>query len=112
MYKHQCKTVSPAEMQGVGGFSSGAWCCAPAGARGRRPVADWAVVAADCTAVVVAVAGCTVAAAAGCTVSAAVAERAEECSGGCFARRPPPDRRAEGLGWWAPRSPQLGERHT
>lgn len=105
-------------MQGVGGFSSGAWCCAPAGARGRRPVADWAVVAADCTAAVVAVAvvavaGCTVAAAAGCTVvSAAVADHAEECSGGCSARRPPPDRRAEGLEWWAPRSPQSGERHT
>lgn len=104
-------------MQGVGGFSSGAWCCVPAGARGRRPVADWAVVAADCTAAVVAVAvvavaDCTVAAAAGCTVSAAVADRAEECSVGCSARRPPPDRRAEGLGWWAPRSPQSGERHT
>lgn len=80
-------------------------------------MADWAVVAADCTAAVVAVevvavAGCTVAAAAGCTVSAAAADRAEECSEGCSAHRPPPDRQAEGVGWWAPRSPQLGERHT
>lgn len=81
-------------------------------------MADWAVVAADCTAVVVAVAvvavaGCTVAAAAGCIVSAAAAaDCAEECSEGCSAHRPPPDRQAEGVGWWAPRSPQLGERHT
>lgn len=80
-------------------------------------MADWAVVAADCTAAVVAVevvavAGCTVAAAAGCIVSAAAADRAEECSEGCSAHRPPPDRQAVGVGWWAPRSPQLGERHT
>lgn len=108
-------------MQGDGGFSSGAWCYAPVVARGRRPVAGWAAVAADCTAAAVAAAvaaaaGCTVAAAAGCIVSAAAvaaaADRAEECSGECSVRRHPPDRRAEGLGWWAPRSLQSGERHT